>query len=91
MNDSSLQNEIIPNSVLPFQPYFLICKSCFWCASFVFDQYNKIDKCPLCNGTGTTESIPISNREAYSFDYDNQRGVSLEFFRMDKGSKPSPK
>lgn len=62
--DVQNQSQIIPNSPF-FQPYFLICKSCFWCASCMFSAY-KIRKCPLCNDTATTESIPIFNRESSS-------------------------
>jgi hypothetical protein len=41
--------------------YFLICQSCFWCAShFVdFDNLAIID-CPVCNDK-RIEKIPVSN------------------------------
>ena len=90
MNEIELNNEIILNSVPPFQPYFLICKSCFWCATCVSSFY-KIEECPSCNKDATTESIPLSSYEAYSFNYDNHRGVTLNFFQMNKGSKFSTK
>jgi hypothetical protein len=41
--------------------YFLLCQSCFWCAShFVdFDDLAIID-CPVCNDR-RIEKIPVSN------------------------------
>ena len=43
--------------------YFLICKSCFWCASRL-NRSNMITKCPMCdnnNNDGLLDSIPISD------------------------------
>lgn len=79
MNSTELHNgEKISDSII-FQPYFLICKSCFWCASCVYNHY-KINKCPICNDNTTIESIPISTHEAYRFEFDGQRGLTVEFF-----------
>jgi hypothetical protein len=36
--------------------------------------------CPSCVG-GKIESIPIAENEKYKFDYDTERGVTMEFFR----------
>ena len=55
--------------------YFLICESCFWCAS-CFDQ-SSIEVCPSCL-KHRVESIPLSN-EMCEFQYDEKRGVTLEF------------
>ena len=52
---------------------FLLCKSCFWCASRPFDYV-----CPSCM-KAELESMPISLHETYKFDYDASRGVTLEF------------
>lgn len=30
---------------------------------------------------GKIESIPIAENEEYKFDYDTERGVTMEFFR----------
>jgi hypothetical protein len=59
--------------------HFLICESCFWCAS----HFNNIDhtvttKCPSCSNN-RVESIPISYNEVYKVDYNPKRGVTLEF------------
>lgn len=73
--------------------YFVICHSCFWCASCIFPQISSkmgtaittkdsvsLTKCPFCV-EGTTESIPISENEGYRFDYDTKRGLVMKFFR----------
>jgi hypothetical protein len=42
--------------------HFVICNSCFWCASLYSDS--RTVKCPICNSYGDLESIPISkNRQ----------------------------
>jgi len=58
-------------------PNFLLCKSCFWCASLLNNRPT-VDVCPSCM-KAELESIPISLREIYKFDYDASRGVTLEF------------
>lgn len=59
------------------QKNFLLCESCFWCASSVYiDSMNWI--CPVCNNI-KIESIPIQSNEVYKFDYDQRLGVILEF------------
>jgi hypothetical protein len=74
--------------------YFLICQSCFWCASYyitpkMFSRMTKatknisavnITKCPSCI-EGNIESLPITENEEYKFDYDTKREVILEFLR----------
>ena len=48
---------------------FLLCESCFWCASY-FNSYRKeVGKCPTCS-RGNVESMPISNDDIYTFNYD---------------------
>ena len=42
------------------QKHFLLCPSCFWCASSIFS--NTMDWiCPVCNNNCKVESIPIRN------------------------------
>ena len=66
--------------------YFLLCQSCFWCASytspFLYKRMTKetITKCPPCNEENI-ESLPIAENEKYRFDYDRKCGVTMEFFR----------
>ena len=83
MNKTELHESETTRYPVGFQLHFLICNSCFWCASCVYDLY-KINKCPICNENTTVESIPLTNHEAYRFDYDNERGVTVEFFPIEK-------
>jgi hypothetical protein len=59
---------------------FLICSSCFWCASYLNNMHSFVDVCPSCKDE-KVESMPIAFDETYKFDYDAGRGVILEFGR----------
>jgi hypothetical protein len=56
---------------------FLICDSCFWCAS-VLDDSMAAGACPLCKSS-MLESIPLAEGESCRFDHNPTRGVVLEF------------
>jgi|SRR5215208_3558280 len=74
--------------------HFVICHSCFWCASYIFPPQTSskigtaittkdsvsFTKCPSCVEE-TVESIPIAENEDYRFDYDVKHGLVMEFFR----------
>ncbi len=66
------------NPRFPGDKYFLICNSCFWCASY-FKNQNSFPKCALCE-YGEIECMPIGHDENYSFHYSPTKGVELEFF-----------
>jgi len=55
---------------------FPLCKSCFWSASLLNNRPSD-DVCPPCRKSEL--EIPISIYETYKFDYDANRGVTLEF------------
>ena len=70
---------------------FLICQSCFWCASYISTvtaftarRRRREDapptKCPICI-EGNIESMSINKNEVYRFDYGAKRGVVLEFLK----------
>src|SRR5919108_3258998 len=68
---------------------FLICQSCFWCASYVSTtttftarrrEAASPSRCPICI-EGKIESMSINKNEVYKFDYDDKRGVVLEFLK----------
>jgi hypothetical protein len=65
---------------------FLICRVCFWCASYLYGPYRAAERCPMCDNN-SIESIPISDKEAFEFGYSQLRGVTLYFFPIHK--KPS--
>ena len=58
---------------------FLLCQSCFWCASYVITSgcssnnnsvltfSTLIKKCPICKNA-KIKSLPISHNEHYKFD-----------------------
>lgn len=54
---------------------FLICKSCFLCASFLNRRYASFNQCHSCMNS-ELESMSISRAETYTFDYDPFQGVS---------------
>jgi hypothetical protein len=62
------------------QRNFLICRSCFWCASYINKMGSVLEACPSCKDV-KIESMPISFDETYRLDYDTKRGVTLEFAR----------
>jgi hypothetical protein len=59
---------------------FLLCRTCFWCASTYFST--EVEECPSCNNN-LIESLPISDNEEYKFDYCVKRGIVLEFKASD--------
>jgi hypothetical protein len=59
---------------------FLICESCFWCASYFNNYMMVVTKCPLC-GNKNIESMPILLDEVHTFNYDPKRGVTLGFYK----------
>jgi hypothetical protein len=66
----------------PSRKYFMICQTCFWCASYI-NIMGDMDAlpykaCPTCNHTAI-ELLPLSNGEHYRFEYTTTRGVILEF------------
>lgn len=66
-----------PNTTAHNQIDFLLCPSCFWCASNF--NYSKVAiRCPTCS-RDNVESMPISNDELYTYSHDGNHGVTLEF------------
>jgi hypothetical protein len=59
--------------------YFLICISCFWCASYLKSDIMFL-KCPICN-EGKIDSMPLGEDEIYRFNHSLDKGIELEFSR----------
>ena len=83
-NTDKLSNE--KKRIITKQRHFLLCKSCFWCASSVY-LLSMDWICPVCNNNNNNnsskiESIPIENNEMYKFDYNQRHGVILEFSEL---------
>ena len=64
--------------------YFVICNSCYWCASYFsindLDSSSQVLRCQLCN-SHNTELIPISSNESFRINYNITRGMEMEFYR----------
>ncbi|HYT02639.1 MAG TPA: hypothetical protein VEL70_06980 [Candidatus Acidoferrum sp.] len=67
---------------------FLLCNSCFWCASYLNLRSFGVIECPSCK-ENTIERMPLSANDVYSFDYNGVTGVMLEFSNYNKGSMVS--
>src|SRR5438445_13809064 len=68
---------------------FLLCNSCFWCASYLnLRRSFGVIECPSCK-ENTIERMPLSANDVYSFDYNGVTGVILEFSNYYKGSMVS--
>ena len=79
------QNSLGPQSYAhPRRINFLICRLCFWCASYLYASYKDAEKCPMYNNS--IESIPVSNQEEFGFEYSQLRGVTLHFFPIHKNN-----
>jgi hypothetical protein len=56
---------------------FLICESCFWCAS-ILEGGRPVGRCPRCKSS-MLEFIPIATGESYRLDYGAKSGVTVKF------------
>ena len=86
-------NTIEDNEIL--QPidkiYFVICNSCYWCASYfgindlgsLSGSSSHVLDCHVCN-SHNTELMPISNDESFRIEYSLTRGMELEFYKSNK-------
>ena len=64
--------------------YFVICNSCYWCASYFgiedLESLSQVLRCYLCK-SWNTEQIPISSNESFRIDYSVTQGMEMEFYR----------
>jgi len=71
--------------------YFVICNSCYWCASyFGIDDLESLSgssshvlDCHVGN-SHNTELMPISTDESFRIEYSLTRGMELEFYKSNK-------
>ena len=70
-----------PDRLSSSPPVFILCDKCYWCAT-CFDK-NRIpgkNRCPQCDANDNElTSFPIMSNESFTFDYNDKRGVELEF------------
>lgn len=69
----------IPNvdSLVKLPRQFLICDFCFWAASAISIRRHDVVACPQCSAT--ISRIPLADNETFTFNYDERRGVELDF------------
>lgn len=82
VNDGNNKNNLRTAKNIATQKCFVICESCFWCASaYVIygDERMTSSRCPRCNNNDTLNSIPLSDSETCTFDYSPKRGLTLQF------------
>jgi hypothetical protein len=65
--------------------YFVICNSCYWCASYfgiddLSPSSSPVLDCHVCN-SHNTELIPISTDESFKIEHSLTRGMELEFYK----------
>jgi hypothetical protein len=71
--------------------YFVICNSCYWCASyfgiddleFLSGSSSHVLDCHVCN-SHNTELMPIATDESFRIEYSQTRGMQIEFYRSNK-------
>ena len=57
---------------------FILCETCYWCATW-FNKFSlPANKCPQCSGLELS-SFPILSDEALTFEYNERRGTQLSF------------
>jgi hypothetical protein len=62
-------------------PIFILCDSCYWCATYFDKTKVPIDNiCPECSvNNNELTSFPIMSDESFTFGYNEKSGVELEF------------
>ena len=82
-NKNSTNNS--SNNKTPYKQaiHFLICDSCFWCASCIKVDVS-VARCPSCYDN-KVEWMPITDDEIYKFNYDPNNGIVLEFSSKSRG------
>jgi hypothetical protein len=94
LQSTELASNTIENNTI-LQPidkvYFVICNSCYWCASYfgiddlesLSGSSSRVLNCPICN-SHSTELMPISNDESFRIKYSLTRGMEMEFYKSNK-------
>ena len=67
--------------------YFVICNSCYWCASYFgidgLESSSQVLGCHFCHvcNSHNTELMPISTNESFRIKYNVTRGMEMEFYK----------
>ena len=57
---------------------FALCETCHWCATYLDKSRVLNNKCPTCGNTSIS-TFPILPNEEFTYNYNEKRGVDLEF------------
>jgi hypothetical protein len=65
-------------------PIFILCDRCYWCATCLSNARISTDNiCPQCDANSNQlTSFHIVSNESFTFNYNDKRGVELEFKHM---------
>ena len=63
---------------------FALCETCHWCATYLDKSRVLNNKCPTCGNTSIS-TFPILPNEEFTYNYNEKRGVDLEFGLKKKG------
>jgi hypothetical protein len=69
-------NDIDDKKEVSRQTHFLLCQSCFWCASYLSSKSVSIAKCPNCYNN-RIQWMPISKVNFYKLGYNPKKGDHL--------------
>ena len=88
-NSQSFIHKTHDKSPLTSAPIFVLCDSCYWCATY-FDEARipEDNVCPHC-GANNNEltSFPIASNESFTVKHNKKRGIEFEFKPRSKRSK----
>ena len=61
------------------QIHFLLCESCFWCASYLSSKSVSVAKCPICY-SNKMEWMPIPKVDFVKLTYSPEEGDSNAYY-----------
>jgi hypothetical protein len=63
----------------PRQIHFLLCGSCFWCASYLSSKSVSVAKCPICY-SNKIQWMPISKVDLDKLTHSTEEGDSDAYY-----------
>ena len=84
ISDNNINETDINGNIINEGINFLMCNTCFWCASIYSSIYSNTSsissiRCPRCYNNNGLESMPICKDESFRINYNPKTGVVLEF------------
>jgi hypothetical protein len=72
-----------PSPIQRLSPIFILCRTCFWCATYFDDTKLPRNGCPQC-GANVNEPLPIMSNESFALNYNDKRGMEMKLIYRDK-------